>query len=187
MWETISSKDMCYIRMYNAKAFSKFGNSHLPLQVKKLRQKGNVFSKKFSVNSSPKSLLLPYLPDEKWDLLCLKLHLTEKRHWCLLSGVGTRLKVPFLPGWVEHRAFELHVCCLLGLAMASEGVQPTNSPCPAVAQNWCDLVTTHTCSQPWAAEVEGLQSCLCLSCCKWGALLQALCECCGDSETSGQS
>lgn len=52
---------------------------------------------------------------------------------CLLSGVGTRPKDPFLPGWVEHRAFELHVWCLLGLAMASDGIQPTNSSCPVVA------------------------------------------------------
>lgn len=56
---TISSKEMCYIRMHNAKPFSKLGNSHLPLQVRKLRQKGSKFSKKFSVNLSLKSVL-PY-------------------------------------------------------------------------------------------------------------------------------
>lgn len=50
MWETIPSKEMGCMRMHNAKAFRKLGNSHLTLQVKKLRQEGNIFSKKFSVN-----------------------------------------------------------------------------------------------------------------------------------------
>lgn len=58
MWETISSKEICHIRMHNAKAFNELGNSNFPLWVKKLRQRGNMFSKKFSVNLGLKSVLI---------------------------------------------------------------------------------------------------------------------------------
>lgn len=104
---------------------------------------------------------------------------------CLLSGVGTRLKGSFLQGWVEHRAFELHVGCLLGLTMASEGVQPTNPPNSGHRTDLSWSQAVYICSQPWAAEVEGLQTCLYLSCYRRGALRQALCECYRGSEPLG--
>lgn len=114
---------------------------------------------------------------------------------CLLSGLGTRLKGALLQGWVEQLlsfwASYLMPAgwCDLGLAMTSEGVQPTNSPCPVVATElmWLGHKAVYTCSQPWAAEAEGLQTCLYLSWHRRGALLQALCECCGGSEPSGQN
>lgn len=84
MWETISRREIGCMRIHNAKVFSKLGNSNLPLQVKKLRQKGNIFSKKFSVNfcdfESSVCAPIPHLQDENCDLLCLKRHLTEKMH-----------------------------------------------------------------------------------------------------------
>lgn len=85
-------------------------------------------------------MLLYHIFRTRTVIYCVWNHTSLKTcTWCLLSGLGTRLKGPFPQSWVERRAFSVHVWCLLGLAVAAEGVQPANPASPAVARELMQL------------------------------------------------
>lgn len=144
-----------------------------------------MFSKKDCVNLRLESVLLHHIFRMRTAIYCVWNHTSLKTStWCLLSGLGTRLKGLFLQGWVERRAFGLHVWCLLGLAVAAEGVQPMNPTSPVVARELKQLEVKGSHRLQELTDGKLVSALPLLQRDGQQSLLQAHCECSGGSEPS---